>query len=170
MNESALPENLHRELGRVTAEFAALEDELHYVIWTLLSWDQTLGQLVTAELSFKQLVALASSLFGYRSRNREDVNALESVLTRVAAVEARRNTLVHSRWLDANGPTAAIRWKRTARRKQGLRHQFEETPIADIQALADDIAAVKNDLYAFVTRVAKAYTPEYSRGSDAPAV
>ena len=45
-------------IGRITVNFALLEEAISLCIWALIGGEQQMGQIVTAELSFRQLVDL----------------------------------------------------------------------------------------------------------------
>lgn len=60
------PPGFYQALGRVAIEFAEMEEMLAHFVSLLIGTDYKLGSIVTAELSFTQLSALASSLFIYR--------------------------------------------------------------------------------------------------------
>lgn len=65
--KSAIPEESLAPLGKVVANFAVLEGNLNFAIWLLLvgnsSVEQRTGQIVTAELMFKDKISLLSSLY-----------------------------------------------------------------------------------------------------------
>ena len=69
-------------LGKITANFSQLEDELCRLIWYLLGPDEQLGQVVTAELSFRGLVNLAGALARHRTSDPGPLQEVEAGLVR----------------------------------------------------------------------------------------
>ena len=102
-------------LGKVGADFAMLENQVAFLTWSLISQDQRLGQIITAELSFRALRALLSSIFRHRVQDTALIDELEKLLDRAAAVEERRNIVVHSSWGAGESAATRTRIKMTGR-------------------------------------------------------
>lgn len=67
MIQVPIPQPHLESIGKITANFAVLETPIAFFAWSLVSpADQRLGQIITAELSFRSLVALLSSVFKYK--------------------------------------------------------------------------------------------------------
>lgn len=124
-------------LGRVTANFAVLEDAVSFFLWSIIGRDQRLGQIISAELSFKAIRALLSAVFHHRVSDETLRHELETLLNQVSEVEERRNILVHSSWGVGDTPKTKTRIKMTAKKGKGIRHQFEQLAAADIEAVAE---------------------------------
>src|SRR5262245_36239203 len=91
------PEHL-RAIGLVTVNFALLESALSSLVWELIGADQRLGQTITAEVSFRNLVALPSSLSRFRNFTGERLETCEALLNRSLEAEGHRNAVAHSLW------------------------------------------------------------------------
>lgn len=114
-------------IGKITVNFATLEQVLSFFMWNLIEFDEVfariltdvtlqsypsqsrlwveyimstrrglekepgkrLGQIVTAELSFRQKIDLLSSIYGDKLNNSTELAELDRVLARIA--EAERN-------------------------------------------------------------------------------
>lgn len=107
-----------RELGRVTVSFALLEHHLQLLAWELIH-DFALGPVVTAELGWRSLVALVSSLAHHRELDAIALKTLDDALQQADAAEAKRNTLIHSTWIGNATSEPAWRFKFTAKRGKG---------------------------------------------------
>lgn len=84
-------------LGQAAISFQRLESDLAMVVAFLCyPEDYEAGQIVTAELSFKGLCSLASSMFRYWKPKKEDIKEFETLLSQCFTIESRRNELIHS--------------------------------------------------------------------------
>ncbi len=138
------PDHL-RAIGHVAANFALLEHTVESFSWQLIDpRDEMLGQLITAELSFRSRVTLLSALVHYRLQGASPVAELKQLLGEATTVEQERNKIVHSLWAfgPADSPETITRFKTTAKRSEGLRHHFVQTRIVDIESVADQIDEV----------------------------
>jgi len=140
-------------LGRVTANFAVLEDSVSFFLWSLIGRDQRLGQIITAELSFKATRALLSAIFQHRIVDQVLRDELESLLNRISENEERRNVLVHSSWAAGDTPETRTRIKMTAKKGKGIRHQFEQLVPADIEVVAARASELALDVHKFTDKL-----------------
>lgn len=139
-------------LGQVTVAFNELEHLLCFYAWTFMGGDQAIGQIVTAEMSFRNVVNLLGSLFKHRFRDQPALVAeFDQLLGRAFEAEGKRNTLIHSVWMHGQAPGTRTRVKRTAKLKAGLRFQAEQMSTAQIEAITAELASVLGDISAFVT-------------------
>ncbi len=142
-------ENLLKPLGAVTANFTYLDGAIQFAIWVFLfghdARPQLLGQAVTSELSFRQLV----SLFGASCRLRfpdRDHGQLEAICRRVRELEQKRNQILHSFWVGGSDGKAR-RFKSTA--KGELKLQSEEVDVATLTSLAADLEQAVEEVHQF---------------------
>jgi hypothetical protein len=127
-------------LGRITANFSQLEDELCRLIWYLLGPDEQLGQVVTAELSFRGLVNLAGALARHRTSDPTTLQEVEAALKSAIQAEQERNAMVHSTWFAHSTQDEVSRTKLTAKREHGRNVQFEMVAPGTIENVATHIA------------------------------
>jgi len=155
--DSPVPPEFLERIGRITANFAVLESVLQTFIGRLISSDHTLGQIISAELSFRGLVALLSSLYKYRVSDSARVAELDSVFKRVNAAEEKRNIVVHSLWMvsntdDSPPKTIVFKGKMTAKISKGLRYRQEQVTIEELDSIAEEISNAAGDAQAIMLR------------------
>ena len=146
--EPVSPEHL-QAIGLITVNFASLENWISMIIWQLISDDQRLGQIITAELSYRNQLALLSSVFLHRAPDAEQQTELERLVSRALKIEQERNIIVHSWWGSGDSPQTITRLKTTAKISKGLRHQFVRMTVADLNTIADDIEQLTIDVRSF---------------------
>ena len=149
----AIDKQLLAPLGEVAANFAMLENTLSFVIWTLLFGnsleEQRTGQIVTAELSFKDKVALFSSLFQHRFPDAKPFGKLKTMRKRLEAANEKRNNLLHSHWGAGTSADSSTRIKTTAKEKRGIVFEFKPMKAQDVKEVADFIAEVAYEILDF---------------------
>jgi len=138
-----------RAIGNITVMFIVLEDTISFHIWALIGNDQQLGRTITAELSFKQKVALLSSLFRHRASSSEELKELKQLLSQVMQAEEKRNAVIHSGWIGGNAQGIITRVKDTAKISLGLKFHSQEMRVKDLDKIADFIAEVAYDIHLF---------------------
>ena len=181
-------------IGKITVNFATLEQIISFFIWNLIEFDgvcaslltdatsssqerpwieylmstrsglekapgKKLGQIVTAELSFRQKINLLSSICRDKLNNPTELAELDLVLTRVAQAEQKRNTVVHSFWTGHAENATVARIKATAkRRSKGLKLEIKSMSVKDLEDVANYIANVAYDIQTLVIRF---YNPNF---------
>jgi hypothetical protein len=159
MTQHPVNRDLLVPIGDVTVSFALLEFALQTFIASMIREHQRVGQIVTAELSFKQARALAVSLYLERYGKDDDYKVLRSLLVDAAKLEAKRNRIVHSIWGAGDSPDSLWNLKSTAKERSGLRFDAVRYTVADLQAVADEIKALAarfQDFYISLIRNGKA--------------
>ncbi len=142
-----------RALGRVTVNFSTLEFTLVALVAGLSAPDNLgVGQILGPQLSFARLVTAVDALFRLRRPGSPDIGRLAALLARASAAEERRNVVVHSAYLVADGTPADIvtRFKLRAKRDKGLSHDAQDTTPADIEQVASELHTVSTDLARFI--------------------
>jgi len=143
------PEHL-RAIGQITVNFALLDETISFFIWQIISTDQRLGQIITAELSFRNLVGLLSSIYKHRINDEGRIAELELILNQGLYAEEQRNKVTHSVWAAGDRPETITRFKSTAKKSKGLSHQFEQMTVEDLDKIADLAADVAGEIQAFM--------------------
>jgi hypothetical protein len=123
-------------LGETIVWFEELDEQLSTAISFLLRRGDTVGQIVTAELSFKGKVNLLATLFRHEAPQSTHLDQLEKLAGACFQAEEKRNQVVHSKWRNQLEGSGMTRSKYTARGKNGLRHQSETLTPAQVQAIA----------------------------------
>ncbi len=184
-------------IGRITVNFAILEQLISFFIWNLIEYDEVcksiltetrnthtelvrswieyfistlsglekgygtkLGQIITAELSFRQKTNLLSSICRDKLNNPTDLAELDQILTRVVQAEQKRNTVIHSFWTGHTGHPGVARVKATAkRRSKGLKLEVEHISVKDLEDVATFIVDVAYEVQTLIIRF---YIPDFN--------
>jgi hypothetical protein len=136
-------------IGDMTVSFALLEAAIQSVVWYLIGERQRIGQIITAELSFKNLRALAISLYLERNGEDSDYLTLKAFMDKAATLEGRRNQITHSIWAVGKDPQSITRIKTTAKEKNGLQFQFEDIQAKDLSIFVSEIKQLAEDIQFF---------------------
>jgi len=147
------------KIGDITVSFALLENEIKFFIWSLLGSNQSIGQIITAELSFKKLRAVLISLYKEKYGENDIYKKMRDLMNRAGKIEEKRNQITHSLWgtgIDlrtgkGTGKDIDIvtRFKTTAKEKFGLRSKFEDVTVSDLSKIADDIKKLAGEIQDF---------------------
>jgi hypothetical protein len=149
------------QLGRVVLNFSTLESTLATTISALITagkHETAVGEIITCELSFKNLTGLLSSLVRQKSGDAGMLSALEAMMAKCLQAEEARNVLMHSAWKRQPDSDMPIRSKTTAKLK-GLKRVEEEITPAKIAETADLIKAACYDAKEFFFRITGARRP-----------
>ena len=139
-------------IGKISVAFAEIEMWVKFFAWALIGPDQSIGQIVTAEMSLKQLLDLLGSLFHHRCQDKERNDFLKSLIDRINEAGQTRNRTLHSLWIrQSKEPREAIRLKITSKRKKGLSHSKEVVTPEDLNTLAKEFQTVLSDFSTFMT-------------------
>jgi hypothetical protein len=150
MLQHPVPDSLLARIGDMTVSFALLEYEIQTLAGSQIQDDQRITQTITAELSFKQLRALTTSLYRERHGEDADFETRRSLMKRAADLEANRNRITHSIWAAGERPDTVTRIKTTAKEKHGRRVDFQyEVSEQDLRDVADNIKRLAKEVQRF---------------------
>lgn len=143
-----LPDETLLAIGRITVNFAIVELVIAAYVEALLTpRDSDAGRAVTAGMSFKRLLDLLDSLHRLRVKDPDEHERLDSLIKRCLILEERRNVITHSHWSPPGEELGKVtRWKTTARRKTGLRDDFQKMTDAELHGLADELTKMHADI------------------------
>ncbi len=164
---TSVPQDFLEGLGAITVNFGALENSLSNVILYLVAGMSVEGQekyqILTAQLSFKQLVWSFGSLYRQRFPG-EDEKKLKDLISRCFKAEHKRNELIHSLWVG-DPQDAATRLKLTARGefKFNMTHHKKE----ELTEVANTLAVLSYDVVRVVITKLFPDEPAEPRGRDA---
>jgi len=144
-----VPEKHLKSIGDITVSFAYLESVIQMFIGSLLNEHQRIGQVITAELSFRNLRTLAISLYVERHGKDEDFDKLRAFMIRAAKVEDRRNQIIHSVWAAGKDKDSITRIKATAKKKHGIQFHFEDVSADNLEKFAVEIKVLADELQRF---------------------
>ena len=111
---------------------------------------QRIGKIIAAEVPFKTRRAITISLALERlGEYDQDFIALKDLIKRSAALEQKRNAVVHCAWLAGNSTDTATRFKTTAREGRGLHFQFDSVDESQLAQLGHDLRALSEEFLNF---------------------
>ena len=148
--KAAIHPSLLPSLGQLTVNFSMLEQVVSFFIWELVGSDQRTGQIVTAEMPFRSLINLFCALYRHRVSDPANITTLDELRKRLEAAAEKRNALLHSGWAEAGQAGVSMRFKTTAKAKQGLKFTFEKTKKPDIDTIGSEMAALAADVQDFM--------------------
>jgi hypothetical protein len=144
-----VPENHLKAIGDITVSFALLESHIQNLIGSLIYEHQRIGQIITAEVSFKNLRALLISLYLERHGEDDDFIKLREYMKRAGQAEDKRNQITHSVWAAGKDKDHITRIKTTAKEKHGIRFKFEEVSAETLFTFAKEIKVLAEELLKF---------------------
>lgn len=147
-----LPDEILLAIGRIAVNFAIVEGTIAFYSEALLAPrdPNDVGRAVTANMSFKNLVHLLSSVHRLRVDDRSEQQRLDALLSRALTLEEKRNMVTHSRWSPTDNAGEVVRWKTTASKKRGLHDQFQHMTETELQSLADELNRLHADIVSFM--------------------
>jgi hypothetical protein len=142
------------EIGKIVVTHSLIDASLAQIIGTIVSLRSRheLGQIVTAELSFKQRVSTLRSLLVFcLKEDHETVVEFDRIKKILHAADVQRNLVVHSVWgrPDESDPHIMIRIKTTAKEKRGLRTEFVTLGPEDLQKITDQVGKAYGEICVF---------------------
>lgn len=149
MLQHPVPEAHLKCIGDITVSFAMLESQIALLIGSLIYEHQRIGQIITAELSFKNLRALLVSLYLERHGEDSEFKKLREYMKRAGQVEEKRNQITHSVWVVGKDRNHITRIKTTAKEKHGIRFQFNEISSEKLLDIAKEIKSLAGELQNF---------------------
>jgi len=141
-------EDSERAIGRICIAFQELEELVSCLIGLLISDDNQLGTIVTAELSFRNKLGLLYSLYLYRAAVSTPPDTFKGLLGKLQRAEERRNTILHSNWIKAPGCGRLTRHKYTAKSGKGFVHHTEDFVPERIEAIVTETRETADDVIA----------------------
>jgi hypothetical protein len=159
------PDGVSSAIGRIAMNFSDLEDQLSVGIKQLLRVDDVTGEIVCAELSFRNKVNLFSSLFRKVATGRktqggyEPLEGLSQLVTLCFKAEELRNHVLHSSWIHRYAKRGRVqRRKVTAKAKRGHQVQLEPVSSGYLLDIADYIAYAAFEVEEFML-IVEDFTP-----------
>ena len=152
------------QIGDITVSFALLESAIRRFIGSFIHGHPRVAEAVTAELAFKQLRALAISLYKERYGEDDDFRNISALMKQAAKLEELRNQVTHSEWRGDDVSDTAIRVKTTAKEKYGVRFHFQEMSETELAKIATDLATVASEITLFQLQVVQGMRDRASHG------
>ncbi len=149
MIKHSVPKHHLVHIGDMTVSFALLETAIQILVWYLIAENKRIGQIITAELSFRNLRGLAISLYLERNGEDSDYIILKAYMEKAAILEDRRNQITHSIWAAGKDSQSITRIKTTAKEKKGLQLQFEDVQAKELSNFLSEIKQLAEDIQLF---------------------
>ena len=92
MLQHPVPESHLKLIGDMTVSFALLESVIQSLVGSLINEHQRIGQIITAELSIKNIRALLISLYLERHGEDDDFVQLREFMRRAAQLEEKKES------------------------------------------------------------------------------
>lgn len=153
MLQHPVPEKHLKHIGDITVSFALLESTIQLLVGSLIHEHQRIGQIITAELAFKNIRALLISLYLERHGEDEDFVQLRDLMKSAAQLEEKRNQITHSVWATGGNAETITRCKTTAKEKHGVRFCFESVKAEDLQSVVTEIKNLAERIQRFHIRL-----------------
>ena len=151
-------------LGNLTIVFSKLEFIISNIIWRMVNREQAVGQIITAEMSFRNLIRAFESLSQYSLMQRQNppetqrFAIAQQLAKRAYSLEQQRNTYIHSLWTTGFPQENIIhRVKFTAKRQ--LDFQITPTTLTEMDALVTDVDKLTGDFMMFMSDVITIMSP-----------
>lgn len=138
-----------KQIGDMTVSFALLENVMRMLVCSLVNEHQRIGQIITAELSFRNIKALARSLYIERHGKDNDFTRLEHLMKKAESLEERRNQITHSFWAVEDKPNSVTRIKITAKENLGYKFGSEIIEAKDLEIFVSEIKELAYDIQNF---------------------
>jgi hypothetical protein len=143
-------------LGELVYFFQQLEDGIRRIVAFLVNHDdRAIGLTVACELSFKQLLHMASCLpANYYVRDRASFDKVwQALLTKAAKAEELRNTILHSTFgVSWSEEAVFVRNKLSAKMGKGLRDAGEALAPETMNAYRQQISGTYLEIEDFFSK------------------
>jgi hypothetical protein len=144
-----VPAGLLTRIGDITVSFALLENAIQTLVGSLVKEHQRISQIITAELAFRNLRALAVSLYRERHGEDADFEVLRALMRRAGYLEEQRNQITHSIWAAGDSADTVTRIKTTAKEQRGLHFDWTRVGEEDLAAVAEAMKLLAGEIQAF---------------------
>ena len=134
-------------LGECIVQFQRIEDALSVCISAMVGRSRKVGEIITAEMSFRARVATFGALFAHSLKSSTLPEDITELISRLHWAEQQRNTLVHSLWDASETKPDSILRKKKAIRKSNLAISEEHFTPEDIEDLNRLFEGIVTDLF-----------------------
>lgn len=151
-----VPEEILSEIGRIVVFQAHLEDYIAHNISKLLELDNRKSHIITAELSFRQLIGLLSSLLLEKLGEVSELySEFKTIKNKLYEFENFRNQVAHSNWAHSQdfSDTKASKFKITSKEKKGLIYQHEELDLPYLVSKLEEAGETQVQLFFLMAKI-----------------
>ena len=134
-------------LGECIVQFQRIEDAVATCISAMVGRSRKVGEIITAEMSFRARVATFGALFAYSLKSSTLPNDITELISRLHWAEQQRNMLVHSLWDASESKPDSIRREKKSIRKSKLAVAEEHFTPEDLDDLNRLFEGIVTDLF-----------------------
>lgn len=134
-------------LGECIVQFQRIEDALSVCISAMVGRSRKVGEIITAEMSFRARVSTFGALFAHSLKSSTLPEDITELISRLHWAEQQRNTLVHSLWDASETKPDSILRKKKAIRKSNLAISEEHFTPDDLEELNRLFEGIVTDLF-----------------------
>lgn len=134
-------------LGECIVQFQCIEEALSVCISAMVGRSRKVGEIITAEMSFRARVATFGALFGHSLKLATLPEDISELISRLHWADQQRNTLVHSLWDASESKPDSILRKKRAIRKNNLAASEEYFTPNDLEDLNRLFEGIVTDLF-----------------------
>ena len=134
-------------LGECIVQFQRIEDAVATCISAMVGRSRKVGEIITAEMSFRARVATFGALFAYSLKSSTLPDDITELISRLHWAEQQRNMLVHSLWNASESKPDSIRREKKSIRKSKLAVAEEHFTPEDLDDLNRLFEGIVTDLF-----------------------
>ena len=134
-------------LGECIVQFQRIEDAVATCISAMVGRSRKVGEIITAEMSFRARVATFGALFAYSLKSSTLPDDITELISRLHWAEQQRNMLVHSLWDASESKPDSIRREKKSIRKSKLAVAEEHFTPEDLDDLNRLFEGIVTDLF-----------------------
>jgi len=134
-------------LGECIVQFQRIEDSIAVCISAMVGPSRKVGEILTAEMSFRARVATFGALFAHSLKSDSLPDDITELISRLHWAEQQRNTLVHSLWDASESKPDSVRREKRSIRKSKLAVTEEHFTPDDLDDLNRLFEGIVTDLF-----------------------
>jgi hypothetical protein len=140
-----------KHLGECVIQFQRIEDALSICIGRLIGRNRLIGDIVTAEMSYRAKISVFAALFQHKLKSKLLPTDVAQLIGRLHWAEEQRNTLVHSMWDASESRPHSVRRQKKAIRKKTFSLTTEHVTPEDLEDLSRLLEGIITDVFFFTT-------------------
>jgi len=139
------------QLGECVVQFQRIEDCLCACIASFIGKSRIVGEIVTAEMSYRAKVSVYGALFQQRLNTASLPSDIAELIGRLHWAEEKRNTIVHSLWDASEAKSTSIRRQKKSIRKRAFLVSTEHLTPEELEDLNRRFQGIVTDLIFLTT-------------------
>jgi len=151
LGEDNLTDDFIKAVGRLTINFSHLEFSFSLFCGSQMGIKEPINEIITSELSFKQIVNITSGIFREIEKDPEMIEQFNKILASAWKLEEERNKIIHSFYGRGDEPNdKIIRHKHSSKFKKGFKKDYQEVDAIYVNKISDEIKMVSIRLMQFL--------------------